>query len=73
MEKLLITCKGDGPLRSYVSKHHNFEESFPGEFESIHSVDAYAAISRLISQFRPRTVLIMRHDSRLVELFVIEE
>ena len=73
MEKLLITCKGDGPLRSYVSKHHNFEESFPGEFESIHSVDAYAAITWLISQYRPRKVRIMRHDSRLVELFVIEE
>lgn len=73
MEKLLITCTGFGPLRSYVSKHHNFEESFPGEYESINGVDAYAAISWLISQYRPKSVRIMRHDSRLVELFVIEE
>lgn len=73
MEKLLITCKGNGPLRSYVSKHHNFEESFPCEYESINGVDAYATISWLISQYHPKNVRIMRHYSKLVELFVIEE
>ena len=73
MEKLLITCHGYGPLRSYVSKHHNFEESFPGEFESINGVNAYAVISWLISQYRPKMARIMRHDSRLVELFINEE
>ena len=72
MEKLLITCQSYGPLRSYVSKHHNFEEMFPGEFESINGVDAYAAISWLISQFRPKMVRITRYDSHLVELFVKE-
>ena len=73
MEKLLITCIGDGPLRNYVHEHHNFEETYPGEFESINGVDAYAAISWLISQFRPNMARIMRHDSHLVELFVKEE
>lgn len=73
MEKLLITCLSDGPLRKYVSKHHNFEESFPGEFESINGVDAYAGIAWLISQYRPKMARIMRHDSHLVELVVKEE
>lgn len=53
MEKLLIRCFVDGPLRIYVSKHHNFEETSSGEFQSINSVDAYAAITWLISQYRP--------------------
>lgn len=59
MEKLLITCFGDGPLRNFVSQHHNFEETSPGEFQSINSVDAYAAITWLISQYRPNQVGIM--------------
>lgn len=73
MEKLLITCYGDGPLHSYVSNHHNFKELHSGEYESINGVDAYAAITWLISQYRPKQAGIMRRDSDHVELCVIED
>lgn len=73
MEKLVITCYGHGPLRSYVSNHHNFKISHSDVYESINGVDAYAAITWLISQYRPKQVGIMRRDSHLVELCVIED
>lgn len=73
MEKLLVTCSTDGYIRKYISKHSNFEETFPGEFESIADVDSYDVISSLISEFCPMYARIMRHDLDLVELYVKEE
>lgn len=72
MEKLLVTCPTDGNIRRYISKHSNFEETFPGEYETLNYVGAYDVISSLLSKFRPSYVRIMRHDSHLVELYVNE-
>lgn len=73
MEKLLITCPTDGYIRKYISKHSNFQQTFPGEFESIADVDSFEVIASLISEFCPTYARIMRHDLNLVEFYVKEE